>query len=104
MQQIRQPIAKALKDTLMPEQYYMATLGGSFGRPTGNSWYAWGGLCPFHEDKKFGSFFVNKDSGAYRCFSCGAKGGDIIDFHMQKNCLGFKDTLIQLEGYTACAK
>lgn len=31
-------------------------------------------LCPFHDDKKAGSFFINIQSGMYHCFSCGAKG------------------------------
>ena len=42
-----------------------------------------GGLCSFHNDQKEGSFFINTLSGAFKCFSCGARGGDIIDY-MQK--------------------
>ncbi|HAJ19879.1 MAG TPA: hypothetical protein DCL95_07445, partial [Rhodospirillaceae bacterium] len=42
----------------------------------------WEGLCPFHADTRPGSFVVNKATGAFKCFSCGEQGGDIITFHM----------------------
>ena len=56
------------------------------------------GLCPFHDDKRPGSFSVNLDSGAFRCFSCGAAGGDILSFYRLKYCCGFMDALRDLEG------
>lgn len=31
-------------------------------------------LCPFHDDQKVGSFYLNPNSGLFLCFSCGAKG------------------------------
>jgi len=31
-------------------------------------------LCPFHNDRRIGSFSVNILTGRYHCFSCGAKG------------------------------
>jgi len=52
-----------------------------------------GGLCPFHDDNKPGSFFVNTDTGAYRCFSCGARGGDIIAFIQQRDGLTFQEAI-----------
>ena len=54
------------------------------------------GLCPFHEDSSAGSFWIHLESGAYKCFSCSAKGGDIIAFTMAKNSLSFYDALAQL--------
>ncbi len=42
-----------------------------------------GGLCPFHADKSPGSFKVNTVNGRYRCFSCGAKGPDLIAFEAE---------------------
>lgn len=51
------------------------------------------GLCPFHEDHSAGSFKVNLDSGAFICFSCGAKGGDIIAYMIRKYDLSFLDVL-----------
>lgn len=55
--------------------------------------WAEAGLCPFHDDGSPGSFFINLHNGAYKCFSCNAKGGDIIEFVMQKYELSFKDAL-----------
>ena len=49
-----------------------------------------GGLCPFHPDRRPGSFHVNLDSGAFRCFSCGARGGDIIAFVELRGGLTFR--------------
>ncbi|MCC0672201.1 MULTISPECIES: CHC2 zinc finger domain-containing protein [unclassified Clostridioides] len=37
------------------------------------------GLCPFHHDKRIGSFSVSKNKKIFKCFSCGV-GGDIIKF------------------------
>lgn len=43
-----------------------------------------GGLCPFHDDARPGSFRVNTRTGAYRCFACDAAGGDIIAFNQAR--------------------
>lgn len=58
--------------------------------------WAEAGLCPFHDDHATGSFRVNLESGAYRCFSCDAKGRDIIAFTMAKYSLSFYEALKQL--------
>lgn len=55
-----------------------------------------GGICPFHNDKKPGSFYVSLQSGGYQCYSCGAKGGDIIAFTMAKYGLPFREALEKL--------
>ena len=55
------------------------------------------GLCPFHPDTRPGSFSVNLDSGAFRCFSCGAAGGDIIAFYRLRYDTNFTITLEDLE-------
>ena len=89
---------QSLKGILPPERYYTARLDGSFGKATGNGWHMWNGLCPFHDDRKPGSFVVNKTTGAFRCFSCGARGGDIIAFHMKRHGIGFTEALNQLGG------
>ncbi len=34
-------------------------------------------LCPFHDDKKLGNFYVSEDKQIYSCFSCGAHGNAI---------------------------
>jgi len=98
MQHIKHITAKVLKRILTTEQYYKIHLSGSFGKPTGNDWHRWNGLCPFHDDKRAGSFSINKRTGAFKCFSCGASGGDIIAFHMQRNSLSFQKALYDLNG------
>ncbi len=45
-------------------------------------------LCPFHTDKK-PSLRVRIDSGGFRCMVCGAHGGDVLAFHMQRHQLSF---------------
>ncbi len=55
-----------------------------------------GGLCPFHADQKIGSFKVNLDTGGFHCFSCGTKGGDVIDYVMQRDGLDFLAAVKQL--------
>ncbi|MCK5295283.1 MAG: hypothetical protein KAJ75_00205 [Alphaproteobacteria bacterium] len=104
MKHIGQITAETLKKKLPPEQYYSIYLNGSFGKPTGNGWHAWNGLCPFHNDKRAGSFVVNKITGAFKCFSCGENGGDIINFHMKANSLSFKEAFKQLKEKAQCVK
>jgi DNA primase len=55
-----------------------------------------GGLCPFHADNSTGSFRVNLATGAYKCFSCGETGGDIIAFTMAVHGLHFVEALTKL--------
>lgn len=52
------------------------------------------GLCPFHSEKT-PSFSVQPEKGYYHCFGCGA-GGDIINFLMEKEGLGFIDAVEKL--------
>ncbi len=49
------------------------------------------GLCPFHEEKT-PSFSVDPDKKLFHCFGCG-KGGDIINFVMEIENLGFKEAI-----------
>ena len=44
--------------------------------------------CPFHNDTK-PSLRVRLDSGGFRCMVCGAHGGDVLAFHMQRHNLRF---------------
>lgn len=88
-----------LKTIYPPELYYARHLEGKLGKPNGNGWHVWDGLCPFHADRKPGTLFINMKSGSYKCFSCGAKGGDIINFHKQRFNLSTYETLKQLGGF-----
>jgi DNA primase len=49
------------------------------------------GLCPFH-DEKSPSFYVSPAKGIYKCFGCG-KGGNGVNFVMEKESLSYPDAL-----------
>lgn len=61
-------------------------------RREGGDWFA---RCPFH-DEKSGSFKVNEQRNAYKCFGCPAKG-DVIAYYLARRGLdpkrGFPDAI-----------
>lgn len=86
--------AATVKVAVPPSAYYPAELP-SMPAPQRAGWTD-AGLCPFHADKHAGNFRVNLATGAYRCFACGAKGGDVLAFHQQRHGLNFPDALQDL--------
>ncbi len=46
-------------------------------------------ICPVHQDTH-PSLRVRIDTGGFRCMACGAHGGDVLSFHMQRYGLSFK--------------
>lgn len=44
--------------------------------------------CPFHDDTT-PSLRIRLETGAFRCMACGAHGGDVLAFHMQRHGLPF---------------
>lgn len=54
------------------------------------------GLCPFHHDRKIGSFSINDAKGVFKCFSCG-KGGDHFKYLELRKGLSFMQALKMLE-------
>lgn len=81
-----------LKAAVPPATYYAEELPDM---PTARRSTGWvlGGLCPFHTDTRAGNFRVNLDHGGYLCFACGAKGGDILDFHMAHHGQDFEQAI-----------
>ncbi len=91
----RQLDAKAIKGMIDPYAFYLAEQSLiSLAQRSGD--WATAGLCPFHEDKKAGSFKVNLETGSFKCWSCGAKGGDIIAFLQKRDGLSFRGALLKL--------
>ena len=45
-------------------------------------------LCCFHPDTT-PSLSVNVETGGFICHACGARGGDVLDFHRQRHGLSF---------------
>ena len=45
-------------------------------------------LCPFHQDTQ-PSLGINTETGGYNCLACGARGGDILAFHMHYYSMPF---------------
>ena len=49
-------------------------------------------LCPFHDDRRPGSFVLNKRKNWWTCYSCG-KGGDAIHFFEEKYGMTFVEAV-----------
>jgi DNA primase len=81
-------LAEKIKKSLSPMKYYMAVLQFIKTTYSKNGWITT--HCQFHEDK-VASLRINTKSGGFCCLSCGAKGGDIIDFEKKLHGLNFKN-------------
>ena len=46
--------------------------------------------CVFHEDRH-ASLSIHRERGAFRCFACNARGGDMLAFEMLRSCTDFKN-------------
>jgi len=90
---------KFIKSIVKPLDFYRRELPAA--KIKNGAWVD-GGLCPFHDDHTRGSFKVNLVTGAYRCFSCGASGGDIIDFVRALYGLSFVEALKKLADEWGC--
>lgn len=68
-----------------PARYYH---GQGLKLTGGGAWKS--ACCPFHNDSK-PSLRIRIETGAFRCMVCGAHGGDVLAFHMQRHGLRFDD-------------
>ena len=89
--------AARIKYAIPPLSFFANELPG-MPMPKATSGWTCGGRCPFHDDHRAGSFRVNLDTGAFVCFSCGTKGGDIISFVQLRHALSFASALEALAG------
>lgn len=55
-------------------------------------------VCPFHKggDEKNASLSMHSINGNFRCFACGAHGGDVLSFWMQHTGQTFKQAAQEL--------
>jgi phage/plasmid primase-like uncharacterized protein len=60
------------------------------------------GPCPVHGGSD--SLSVNVETGCFFCFACGAKGGDVLDFHRQVQGLGFVEAARELGAWVEQGK
>jgi hypothetical protein len=67
------------------ESYYRPIFGPLRFNPSG--WAQLG--CIFHEDRH-ASLSIHREWGAFRCFACGARGGDLLAFEMLRSGTDFK--------------
>ena len=58
--------------------------------------------CDFHDGSD--SMRVNSESGAWRCMNCGAKGGDVLAYAMQRHFEGFIEAARKLGAYVEDGK
>jgi DNA primase len=84
-----------IKSSIESKSFYEKELDIHLQTQSSKAW-SLAGLCPFHADKQSGSFYVNLNTGAYKCFSCGMGGGDVIDFICKKHSLSFKEAIYEL--------
>lgn len=58
----------------------------------------WQIRCPFHKggDERNPSLSVHQVNGTFRCFACGAHGGDVLAFWMQHTGQSFKQAAQEL--------
>jgi hypothetical protein len=90
------PQAFGFKRHCLPEpaEYYarqgLTLIGGGAWRSA---------ICPFHKDTR-PSLRIRIESGAFRCMVCGAHGGDVLAFHMQRHGLRFIDAARDLGAWS----
>ena len=81
-----------VKGQIPPLDFYRAELAGMPAPRRDRGWVD-GGLCPFHDDHRAGSFMVNWDPGAFICFSCGARGVDVVALVQMRDGMDFQTAL-----------
>lgn len=72
------PIGQFRRECLPPPRaFYQREFGSGLGKERRN----WAQTkCCFHDGKSKTSLSLNMDGGGFKCFSCGAHGGDLVAF------------------------
>lgn len=84
-------VGKFRRELLPPPLTYFKSEGVKlFGAGTWRS-----ARCPFHDDH-VPSLRIHMPDGGFNCHGCGAKGGDVLDFHRRRYDLGFRRAALDL--------
>ncbi len=85
------PQSKLDKSVLMAPPIVLDALGIRYQRTAGRLEV----FCPFHKggEERNPSLMMDAKDGHYRCFTCGAKGGDVIAFYRAVTGAGFMQAL-----------
>ena len=75
--------------------YYSATAGLKLIGAPRSKWKTT--ACEFHGGSD--SMRIHMERGAFICMACGAKGGDVLAYHMAAHGLGFVDAAKALGAY-----
>src|SRR5689334_1000546 len=87
---------KSLDRSSLPSPLaYLSEQGLLIGRPRGERAQI---KCPSHAggDERHASMSVSLVDGHFRCFACGAKGGDVVALHRLITGKGFRDAVADL--------
>ena len=76
-----------------PRTFYQREFGSTLGREH-RGWAQT--KCCFHDGQSKTSLSLNLSEGGFYCFSCGAKGGDVVAFLRLRYKLDFKSACAQL--------
>jgi uncharacterized protein (DUF927 family) len=91
----RLPTADRIKAAIRPADFYADALPDAPALKARRDGWSQNIKCCFHDEEN-GSFGVNLDTGAFRCFGCGANGGSVIDFTMLRDGLDFDGARAEL--------
>ncbi len=88
------------KDLLPAPADYYEGQGLTIAKRGSKGWR--GTNCPFCDSRDNGN--INLDSGAFHCWGCGAKGGDLISFHQAMHGGDFVETVKALGAWVEDGK
>jgi DNA primase len=97
MTQTRARTVRGWTDTaLLKQAHPIEVVAERYGVELRKQGRAWVGRCPFHADGGRPNFYAY-DTQSWRCYRCGV-GGDVLDFVMRAEQVGFREALERLGG------
>jgi len=86
------PYRKQFVRSVLPEPVaFYSNFFSKISKPNTTGWAVT--RCCFHYPDKHPSLSINLNNGAFRCLSCGVKGGGLIDFYMRLHGVDFKTAI-----------